>query len=112
MTEKRPQILCVGNEPDLLELRCAILERAGYASQTASLEEAEPLLKSGKFDIVVVSAKVNEHESLQVTSLAQNTPLLLLKGVTFPRHLLNEVSALIASRAAGMSTSGAEPAKV
>jgi len=97
MTEKRPQILCVGNDPDLLELRCAILTQAGYACQTAWLEEAETSLNSGKFDLVIVSARVKEHEKRRVTSLAQDTPLLFLKGVTFPRDLLKDVSDLIAS---------------
>jgi DNA-binding response OmpR family regulator len=107
MTEKRPQILCVGNEPDLLDLRCAILDREGYASSAARLEEADVLLKSGKFDIVIVSARVNEHEKRRVVSLAQDTPLLFLDGVTFPRHLIKDVSDLIASRAARMSAPGA-----
>jgi DNA-binding response OmpR family regulator len=107
MTEKRPQILCVGNEPDLLELRCAILDQAGYACQAAWLAEAETPLKSGKFDLVIVSARVDEHEKRWLTSLAQDTPLLFLIGVTFPRDLLKDVSDLIATRAARMSTPGA-----
>jgi DNA-binding response OmpR family regulator len=109
MTEKRPQVLCVGNEPDLLELRRAILQQAGYACLAARLEEAETPLRSGRFDVVIVSARVDEHEKRWVTSLAQDTPLLFLNGVTFPRDLLKEVSDLIAGRAARMSATGAEP---
>jgi DNA-binding response OmpR family regulator len=106
MTEKRPQILCVGNEPDLLELRCAILGQAGYACQTAWLVEAGAQLKSGTFDVIIVSARIEEHDKLWVTSLAQDTPLLFLNGVTFPRDLLQSVSDLLARRAARMSLPG------
>ena len=106
MTEKRPQILCVGNEPDLLGLRCTILDEAGYACQAASLEDAEAPHKSGKFDIVIVSGKVSEHEKRWIASLAQEAQLLFLDGVTFPRDLLKDVSNLIATRPAGMSTPG------
>ena len=56
MTKKRPQILCVGNEPDLLALRCAILDQAGYSCVAAKLEEAESVLKHGTIDLVIVSA--------------------------------------------------------
>ena len=56
MTKKRPQILCVGNEPDLLALRCAILDQAGYRCVAAKLEEAESVLKHGTIDLVIVSA--------------------------------------------------------
>jgi DNA-binding response OmpR family regulator len=104
MTSKRPRILCVGNEPDLLELRCTILDQAGYACHAARFDEADILLKSGKLDVVIVSFRVSEHEKRRVTFLAQDTPLLFLDGVTFPRDLLKDVSDLIASRDARMST--------
>jgi CheY-like chemotaxis protein len=107
MTDKRPLILCVGTEPDLLALRCTILEQAGFACQAAGLEEAETLLKSGKFDIVIVSAKINEQAKRRVTSLAQGTPSLFLDGVTFPRDLLKGVADLIANSAARVSKPGA-----
>jgi DNA-binding response OmpR family regulator len=107
MTEKCPQILCVGNEPDLLDLRRAILQQAGYACLAARLEEVETALKGGRFDIVIVSARVNELQKRLVTSLAQDTPLLFLNGVTFPRDLLKDVSDLIASKAARVLTLGA-----
>lgn len=107
MTKKRPQILCVGNEPDLLALRCAILDQAGYSCVAAKLEEVETVFKSGTFDLVIVSAGVSEQEKLRAASLAHDTPLVFLNGVTFPRDLLKNVSDLMASRAAGMSTPGA-----
>jgi DNA-binding response OmpR family regulator len=107
MREKRPQILCVGHEPDLLALRCAILDQAGYASVSAKVEEAEALLKREKFDLVIVSARVSEQEIRRLRSLTPDIPVVLLDGVTFPRDLLKHVSDLMASRAAGVSTSDA-----
>jgi hypothetical protein len=94
-----------------LALRCAILDQAGYTSVSATFVEAETLLNSKKFDIVIVSARLTQDEKRRVESLAQDTPFLFLNGVTFPRDLLKIVSDLIASPAAGMSTPGPEPRK-
>ena len=107
MKEKRPQILCVGHEPDLLALRCSILDRAGYECPAAKVEEAGALLKPGEFDLVIVSARVSEEEKRRATALAHDTPLVFLNGVTFPRDLLKNLSDLIASSVAGLSKPGA-----
>jgi DNA-binding response OmpR family regulator len=107
MTENHTQILCVGNEPDLLELRCSILEQAGYACEAARLNQADTLLKDGRFDLVIISARISEYEKRHVISLAPNTRLLFLSGVTFPRDLLRDVSDLIGSRAPRISRLGA-----
>ena len=107
MKEKRPQILCVGHEPDLLELRCSILNQAGYDCRAAKVEEAEALLKPGKFDLVIVSARVSEQEKRLTKAVARGTPLFFLTGVTFPRELLKIVSDLIASSVAQLSKPGA-----
>jgi CheY-like chemotaxis protein len=107
MKEKRPQILCVGHEPDLLALRSAILDQAGYDCLAARVEEAEALLKPGRFDLVIVSARVSEQEKRRTASLARDTPTFFLDGVTFPRELLKNVSELIASPVAGLSKPGA-----
>jgi DNA-binding response OmpR family regulator len=107
MKEKRPQILCVGHEPDLLELRCSILNQAGYDCRAANVEEAEAFLKPRKFDLVIVSARVSEEEKRRVTAFAHGTPLFFLNGVTFPRDLLKKVADLIASSIAGLSKPGA-----
>lgn len=112
MTKKRPQILCVGNEPDLLALRCAILDQAGYSCVAAKLEEAESVLKHGTIDLVIVSAKVSEQEKLQATSMAREIPLVFLNGVTFPRDLLQSVSNLIASGVAWSVRTGRLASKV
>jgi len=107
MKEKRPQILCVGHEPDLLELRCSILNQAGYDCRAANVEEAEAFLEPRKFDLVIVSARVSEEEKRRITALANGTPLFFLNGVTFPRDLLKKVSDLIASSIARLSQPGA-----
>ena len=106
MKEKRPQILCVGHEPDLLALRCSILDRADECL-AAKVEEAGALLKPGEFDLVIVSARVSEEEKRRATAFAHDTPLVFLNGVTFPRDLLKNVSDLIASSVAELSKPGA-----
>jgi DNA-binding response OmpR family regulator len=107
MKEKRPQILCVGHEPDLLELRCSILNQAGYDCRAAKVEEAEAVLKPEKVDLVIVSARVSQDEKRRITALARGIPLFFLNGVTFPRDLLKNVSDLTASCVAGLSKPGA-----
>jgi DNA-binding response OmpR family regulator len=61
MTEKRKtRILCIGNEQDLLQLRCAVLEKAGYDSRTATIPEAEILLLTEQLDLVILSSRLSK----------------------------------------------------
>jgi hypothetical protein len=47
-------MLCIGKES--LELRCAVLASAGYDAKSATVAQAEVLLLTEKFDLIIVSA--------------------------------------------------------
>ena len=50
------RLLCVGKDPDLLQTRCAVLSRYGYDAISATVADAEMLLHTEAFDLVIVSA--------------------------------------------------------
>jgi DNA-binding response OmpR family regulator len=86
------RLLCVGNELDHLESRCAVLNHSGYDAKSATVAEAMKLLRTEEFDLVIVSALLSQEERRSVISAAGNTPTLVLDGVTFPRELLGKVA--------------------
>lgn len=91
MLSKRAHILCVGTEPNLLELRCAVLQHVGYETRTSTPREAESLLETEQFDLVVLSARLSDEERRLVLAAAGDTPTLVLEGLMMPRDLLKEV---------------------
>jgi hypothetical protein len=93
MPSRPARLLCIGKES--LHIRCAVLQSAGYEAKSATVAEAEVLLSTEKFDLLIVSAYLSEAERNRVTSAAGETPTLLLEGMTFPRELLFEVSRLL-----------------
>jgi hypothetical protein len=95
------RVLCVGNEMDHLRTRCAVLESAGYIAKPADLPEAQILLRTEEFDLVVVSAWLNECDRGIILSAAGKTPVLMLTDLTFADKLLAEVD-----RALGRSGDG------
>jgi DNA-binding response OmpR family regulator len=68
MAERR-KILCVGNEPDLLKLRCVVLGQAGHDARTATVPEAEILLLIEQFDLVILSRGLSKDERARVLAL-------------------------------------------
>jgi hypothetical protein len=58
----RACLLCVGKDLGLPQTRCAVLSQAGYAAQLVNLPEAEVLVRTGQFDLVVMSAWLNERD--------------------------------------------------
>jgi CheY-like chemotaxis protein len=89
------RLLCVGKEPDLLRTRCAVLSVSGYDAQSATLPEAETLLRREQYDLVVVSALMSESERERIVVAAGSTPTLLLSGFTLATDLLAQVERLL-----------------
>jgi hypothetical protein len=77
MTSRPARLLCVGKQS--LELRCAVLATAGYDAKSADIAEAEVLLRTEKFDLIIVSAFLTQGEIDRVTSAAGDTPPLFWK---------------------------------
>jgi DNA-binding response OmpR family regulator len=91
MQSRPARLLCVGEEPDFLRTRCAVLSHSGYDAKSATVAEAEILLRTEEFDLVIVSAFLSQEEQASVISAAGETPTLVLEGVTFPPQLLAQV---------------------
>jgi CheY-like chemotaxis protein len=91
MLPRTHRLLCVGDESDLLRTRCAVLSHSGYNAHSVSPEEAEALLKTDVYDLVILSARMSEERFHRVLLVAGQTPTLVLNGFTFVRDLLNRV---------------------
>jgi hypothetical protein len=89
MPSSPARLLCIGEEP--LKLRCAVLASAGYDAKSATVAEAEILLRTEKFDLVIVSVFLSQEERFRVTTAAGDTPTLMLDRVMFPVELFAEV---------------------
>jgi CheY-like chemotaxis protein len=88
-------VLCVGNGVDHLQTRCAVLGSAGYNAKSADLPEAETLLRTEEFDLIIVSAWLEEWEKGQFLTAAGKTPVLVLTELTLADKLLAQVERLL-----------------
>lgn len=95
MTSHPARLLCIGNEPKLLQTRCAVLRHCGYDAQTATLPEAEILLRTEEFDLIIVSACLSEWERGRILSVAGKTPTYVLPGLMLAREMLAQVDLLL-----------------
>lgn len=89
------RLLCVGNGIDHLQTRCAVLGSAGYNAKSAAMPEAEILLRTEKFDLVIVSAWLSEQEKGQILAMAGKTPALVLTELTLADDLLAQVERVL-----------------
>jgi hypothetical protein len=74
-----------------------VLSRYGYDATSATVAEAENLLRTKGFDLVIVSAFLSQPEKDRVISAAGETPTLVLEGLTLAPELLVEVDRRLAS---------------
>ena len=95
MSSRPARLLCVGNEPKLLQTRCAVLESAGYDAQAVTLEEAKSLLRTSEFDLVIVSAWLSDGEKSNILAVAGETPTLVLTELTLADKLLAKVERML-----------------
>jgi DNA-binding response OmpR family regulator len=95
MTSYPARLLCAGEDPWLLHTRCAVLRQAGYEAQAATVPEAEVLLRTEEFDLIVVSAQLSESERGRILSAAGETPIYVLHGLTLATELLAQVERLL-----------------
>ena len=92
MTNNRARILCIGKDPGLLRSRCAVLAHGGYDAQAVMFVDAESLLRTSSFDLIILSAILNDEERLQITALVGDPMrILILKKLIFASELLAEV---------------------
>jgi hypothetical protein len=90
------RLLCVGKDIDLLRTRCAVLHQSGYFAESATVQEAEILLRTEEFDLIVVSAFLDEGEKDRILAAAGKTHTLVLRGLVLAPELLVEVERRLA----------------
>ena len=93
MAPRPARIVCVGSDPELLLTRCAVLSKAGYESRSATVPEAEILLRTENYDLVIVSAMLRDDERRRTVSAVGGGPVLVLNGLTMAPELLALVEA-------------------
>lgn len=85
------KILCVEPNPVLLESRCAVLKHSGYEAASASPQVAQIVLRSQKFDLIVLSS-LNDSDLNTIINLADGADILVLDELTMPHKLLSLVA--------------------
>ncbi len=85
------KILCVESDLAVLESRCAVLKISGYDAASASPQVAEILLRSQKFDLIVIS-RLRDSDLHRVINLSDGAEVLVLDGLTMPSELFSLVN--------------------
>jgi DNA-binding response OmpR family regulator len=86
------RILCIGKDSGLLRSRCAVLTHAGYHAEAVMLAEAESLLQTAEFDLIILSAILSGEEREHISAFVGGTiPILALKKLTFASELLADI---------------------
>ena len=92
MLSNPARILCIGKDSGLLRSRCAVLTHAGYHAQAVMLAEAESLLQTAEFDLIILSAILSAEERDHISAfIGGRVPILALKKLTFASELLAEI---------------------
>jgi DNA-binding response OmpR family regulator len=92
MPTRSGRLICVGKDLDLLKTRCAVLAQSGYETRSANLSEAQALIRTEVFDLVIVSAWLSEWERKPILAAAAGTPVLVLTQATLAEDLLAQVA--------------------
>jgi hypothetical protein len=85
------KILCIEWDEGVLESRCAVLTLAGYESIAASPQLAQSVLRSQKFDLIVIS-RVNDLELQRIVSFSDGAAILVLEELIVPANLISLVA--------------------
>jgi DNA-binding response OmpR family regulator len=86
------RILCIGKDSGLLRSRCAVLTHAGYHAEAVMFADAESLLRTAEFDLIILSAILSGEERDHISAFIRGTvPILALKKLTFASELLAEI---------------------
>jgi hypothetical protein len=89
----RYRILIVGIDVDLLTTRQAVLASRGYYSLIATPRDVDEKLRSGEFDLVILSAMLSPDERRHTLAiLPSGTRPLLLEKLVRPEELLRMVA--------------------
>jgi DNA-binding response OmpR family regulator len=85
------KILCVEQDVSVRKSRCGILKDSGYDPAPASPQVAEVVLRSQKFDLIVLS-RLSDFDMQRIVNLADGADVLVLEELTAPSELLSLVA--------------------
>jgi DNA-binding response OmpR family regulator len=85
------KILCVEADLAVRESRCAILKYSGYDVASGSPQLAEILLRSQKFDLIVLSW-LSDYDLQRIVGLSDGAEVLVLEELTMPSEFLSLVA--------------------
>ncbi|MCU1286361.1 MAG: response regulator receiver protein [Acidobacteriales bacterium] len=78
------RILCVDDEPNIVKLKCAILEAAGHqVTPCTSAQEAIEMLKIAEYDAVITDWRLGDANGRAVVEAAKdhsNMPVVVVSG--------------------------------
>ena len=87
------RVLSVGIDEGLLKTRQVLLASRGYDSQIATPEDVNEKLRSGTFDLVILSVVLSQEEKLLIQAkLPAGTRPLVLETLVWPEELLRMVA--------------------
>lgn len=77
----------------MLRTRCDVLAQEGHEAVYSLFLDAEGILSSERFDLVVVSALLSDEEKAEILLIVDGkTPTIMLEGLTMARDLLTLVT--------------------
>jgi hypothetical protein len=85
------KILCVERDVAVLQGRCTVLKNAGYDASSASPNLAEVLLRSRKFDLIILST-LSDSDLQRIINFADGADVLVFDRFTSPSELLSLVA--------------------
>jgi DNA-binding response OmpR family regulator len=84
------RVLTVGIDVGLLSTRQALLTSRGYDSLIATPRDVDEKLRSGRFDLVILSAMLSQEEKRRIQAkLPAGTRALVLESLVWPNELLH-----------------------
>jgi DNA-binding response OmpR family regulator len=92
----RYRVLTAGTDVGLLTTRQALLTSRGYDSVIATPADVDEKLRSGGFDLVILSVTLSEEEKRHILAeLPAGTRPLVLETLVWPDELLRMVAEVL-----------------
>jgi hypothetical protein len=104
LDERLYRIVCIGNDPQLLCSRCAVLASERYHAQWTSPFKARQTLNDSGFDLVVLCSTLTKQETEWVRACIPHGPkILAITHMILPDTLLCIVRHLLRCSDSGQS---------
>jgi hypothetical protein len=96
LENRRYRILCVGNDPELLCTRCAVLSTVGYKTEWATPAETKQALDGHVFQLVILCMTLSAEEGEWIRAVVPHGPKFLeIEHLIMPVDLLCVIGHLL-----------------